>query len=145
MSVGMGRRAFLAACGAATAAFAAHGASVNREGRAWTVEELTLGSFEKWVGKTFTARHAEHGERTLRLDAAEAAPERYRLDMDGKPTLDGFSAFFSAPKEGGSLPQDTYDFVHPEAGTFSLFMTPIVSSDPERHAYQIVINRLLPQ
>lgn len=108
------------------------------------MEDLTQAMFEPHIGSMFTVSKPGMASRKLKLAAVLEAPEKIRMGKDGKPLLECFSLYFEGGKED-ELEQSTYSFSHDTIGEFELFMTSVVSPNPEIRCFQIVINRLLRQ
>jgi len=105
------------------------------------VNELTREFFEKLVGQTFTVSHPQTGEVAMKL--ARTLDTRAPFNKhNGGPAMETFAVHFEGPADK-PLPQATFRFAHPEAGTFDLFTVPVVSRDPDVRSYEVTISRLL--
>jgi hypothetical protein len=143
--VALTRRKFLTACGATLAvSVTGHWAHVARTviGRKhWMASELTLEFFEKHVGETFTVSHEQTGDVDLKLARTMDVHTPFKKHH-GTPAMEAFAVHFEGPTDK-PLHQATFRFAHPEAGTFDLFMVPVVSRDPGVRRYEVAISRVL--
>jgi hypothetical protein len=134
------RRKFLLNCSvaAAGASLAPAGALAgNARRRELPVEQLGFARFAGQVDTVFTVRTGSGAVR-LRLTEANPLP-----DVDANADDAGnekFSLIFrgSANRE---LEQDTYQFEHPAAGRFAMFVVPIGCLDTRHCYYEAVFNR----
>lgn len=103
-------------------------------------ENLTLATFEPYVGQDFTVRvpvDDEVHEFPFELEEALDISERMRLPEEFR---NPFRLSFRAPA-GLVIAQSTYEVEHPEAGCHSLFLVPVLVplDDRSRQLYEVIV------
>lgn len=112
-----------------------------RLGRTLNVKDLDLATFSPHVKTLFRLHRSEAPCMDLELVEAQ---ERLHRAMPGVPMMETFSLLFRGPV-GDYISQNTYEFSHPEIGTFSIFITPVIGSDQEGYYYQALFSRIVTQ
>ncbi len=110
-------------------------------GRIIEVKDLTLETFAPHVNTIFRITRQDASACDLELVEAVdlSKPHDY---SSGAPCMEIFSLLFRCPA-GDYIPQDSYEFSHPESGRFTIFITPVVGEDTKYHHYQALFNRLV--
>lgn len=145
-----GRRQFLREC--SLTMLAVSFAPTTVIGRPWfpslktmPIEDLHYATFAAHLNTVFQVECGpEQSKVTLELVEASDHEGRSR-DMSGA-SLSGesFSLLFRGPADR-LLPQGCHRFSHCEIGRFEMFITPVVSRDPDHITYEAVFNRLQPR
>jgi len=144
-----GRRQFLQECSLAALAVSLTPATVT--GRPWfrsmktvSVEDLHHSTFAGHLNTLFQVE-CGLGRPTVTLELVEMSNREGRsCDMNGASMSgESFSLLFRGPGDC-LLPQGSHRFSHAEIGHFEMFITPVVSRDPDHITYEAIFNRLKP-
>ncbi len=138
--IGVSRRAFVQGAGALIAVGwlrpAVPPARSNAAEPPPPVHALSQAAFAAYLGESFRVAGGTTAPLNLRLvDVADRRPR-----ADGHHGGESFALIFRGPGDQ-ALAQETYQFSHPDLGTFPLFIVPgLVSPDGVNH--EAIINRL---
>jgi len=99
--------------------------------------DYSADSFSRQLNTKFTVR-PESGE-PVDLELEEVAVRKN--ESNEQTGMERFSTFFRGP-QNVFLPQQTYEFHHPDLGEMQIFLVPI-GSDGKGYRYEAIFNRFL--
>lgn len=99
--------------------------------------DYSADSFSRNVNTKFAVK-VESGE-PVEIELVEVAVRPSNSNEQGQ--MERFSAFFRGP-ESAFLPQQTYEFEHPDMGEMAIFLVPL-GLDNKGYRYEAIFNRFL--
>ena len=99
--------------------------------------DYSADSFSRQLNTKFTVR-TESGE-PVDLELVEVAVRKN--DSNEQVGMERFSTFFRGP-QNSFLPQQTYEFHHPDLGEMQIFLVPL-GLDGNGYRYEAIFNRFL--
>src|SRR5690242_9103226 len=97
------------------------------------LDKLNRQALEPHLNTTFIVREESGSPHELKLTAIE--------ENTKSPAVEQLSLIFTGDS-GRFLPQGNFEFEHPQIGKTTLFVVPVVGTDPSMHRYQVVLSRV---
>lgn len=99
--------------------------------------DYSADNFSRNMNTKFTVK-VESGE-PVEIELVQVAVRQNEPNEQAQ--MERFSAFFSGP-QSAFLPQQTYEFEHPDMGEMEIFLVPI-GVDNKGYRYEAIFNRFL--